>query len=388
MFEKINHEDLVRDKIISHYRESNVVDWIIALLSEANNLEDVFSNIIKSRMLDHARDAELDVIGYIVGQSRILVDANVFNYFGFSPNSQANSFGTTIDPSVGGRFRSVREPSIGFRTLNDDEYKLLIRSRIIKNNTGVTREDIISQLKFLFNAPSVIVTEETMKICFLIGRILTSNEVAIIENTDILPKPTGVTMCFLGSYDGTGVTGSTFFGFAGIPNSSGFDDVNNPGSGGTLGSIQGNQNPNPTGIPPEAINLLKPNKFGFTMEYAGGGDNANTTFVAGGESGYFSSVTASGINNTRFQIRGASGNAALPALDSIWIVVEATKPIDGNIDVIIANNGTQSPTGTKNVEFQSPTNYQDMIITISRDPPASNTAGDILAITFIGVIES
>lgn len=232
MIEKIDHEELAISRLATQFREAaNLIAYIQTLLREANNLEDVFFQLLNERSLDTAIGAQLDIIGEIVGQSRILVDAESFKYFGFEGNPSAQSFGSVNDPAVGGRFVAIGEPTTGFRKLSDDEYRLFIRARITKNRTSSTPEEIIAQIKFIFDAPLVVLVEGNTSYTISIGKILSPNEKAILEN-DIIPKTLGVKATYVSEFDPT-----SFFGFSGMPGSGGFGSVNDPFIGGKFAQL-------------------------------------------------------------------------------------------------------------------------------------------------------
>ena len=123
----IDHEELAISRLVSQFREATtLIAYIQALLSEANTLEEVGHSLITGRSLDGAVGVQLDILGEIVGQPRVLIDATTTPYFGFQGAPNAQSFGDINDPTVGGRFRSVDEQATGYRTLSDEEYRFYL----------------------------------------------------------------------------------------------------------------------------------------------------------------------------------------------------------------------------------------------------------------------
>lgn len=233
MAEKINHKELAISRLATQFREStNLINYIRALLIEADTLEQVFCDLLEKRWLDTAEGVQLDILGAIVGQSREFVDAEVFDYFGFADNPQAQSFGSVDDISLGGRFRFIDEPITGIRQLSDDEYRAFIRARITRNGTQSTPEQIIAQLQFLFNTPQILFQDGDTFYEVSIGRKLRLNEKSIIRDTDIIPKTAGVQVGYVTEYEY-----ENFFGFQGVPNSNGLGSVNNPELGGKFGNL-------------------------------------------------------------------------------------------------------------------------------------------------------
>lgn len=233
MSDIIDHKELAESRLATQFKESvNLINYIKVLLYEADTLEQVYRDILNKRWIDTAEGTNLDILGAIVGQFRELVDAEIFDYFGFYDNPQAQSFGTITDVGIGGRFRRINESSTGIRELNDDEYRKFIRARIVRNATRSTPENIISQLKFIFESPLVLFVDGDTSYEVSIGRKLTLNEKSILADTDIIPKTAGVNASYVTEFDG-----ENFFGFGGVPGSLGFGSVYNSSLGGKFGEL-------------------------------------------------------------------------------------------------------------------------------------------------------
>lgn len=229
----IDHKSLAISRLATQFKEStNLINYIRSLLIEANNLEEVFCDLLEKRWIDTAEGVNLDILGSIVGQSREFIDAEIFDYFGFADNPQAQSFGSVVDASLGGRFKFVDEVTTGIRQLTDDEYRLFIKARISRNRTSSTPEDIIAQIRYIFNSPLVLFVDGDTKYEISIGRKLGLNEKSILLNTDIVPKTAGVQATYVTEFDS-----NNFFGFQGLPNSLGLGSVSNPSQGGKLGNL-------------------------------------------------------------------------------------------------------------------------------------------------------
>lgn len=233
MIEKIDHKTLAVSRLATQFRDStNLISYIRSLLLEANTLEQVFCDLLEKRWIDTAEGVQLDILGSIVGQNREFVDAEIFEYFGFADNPQAQSFGTLGDVGIGGRFIFVDEPTTGIRQLTDEEYRKFIKARISRNSTSSTPEDIITQISFIFDSPLVLFVDGDTKYEISIGRKLGLNEKSILLDTNIVPKTAGVQATYVTEFDT-----NNFFGFQGLPNSLGLGSVSNPSQGGKLGNL-------------------------------------------------------------------------------------------------------------------------------------------------------
>ena len=230
----INHKTLAESRLATQYRDSiKLIGYIKALLYEADTLESVFKDLLEKRWIETATGVNLDILGSIVGQTREFIDAEIFDYFGFADNPIAQSFGTLSDVGIGGRFRILGEATQGIRLLTDDEYRVFIKARILRNSTSSTPEEIIAQLRFLFDSP-VILIREGLEASYeiSIGRRLSLNEKSIISQTDIVPKTAGVSASYITEFDS-----NDFFSFKTIPGSLGFGSVTNTELGGKFGQL-------------------------------------------------------------------------------------------------------------------------------------------------------
>lgn len=157
--------------------------------------------------LDAAVGAQLDVIGLWVGQSRLIPNVLLVQYFGFDGNPAALNFGEEGNAAIGGRFYGDGDPIDGSTLLADPEYRTIIRARIVRNTAKGLTADFIKSLQFMFAAPAIIDDQGDMAVSIYIGRPLSLTEIAIITGLDILPRPAGVKVRTRGYYYGTGYLG-------------------------------------------------------------------------------------------------------------------------------------------------------------------------------------
>ena len=100
--------------------------------------------------LDDAKMWHLDFLGNLVGQSRFLVSFNVEPYFGFDGSYQSDTFSTVSDPSVGGYWYSYNSyDKSTARRLNDDEYRRVIKARLIYIHSNCISNDLIEVINLL-----------------------------------------------------------------------------------------------------------------------------------------------------------------------------------------------------------------------------------------------
>jgi len=229
----VNHIEKALSRLVTQFKESpNLIAYISNFLSESENLEQVFQDLLNERWIETAEGYQLDILGAIVGQSRVIIEGNIFTYFGFLGHPSSDSFGDINNASLGSPFASLDTILTGNRRLTDDEYRLFIKARIIKNISKSTPEDIIAQYQYLFDAPQVIFEDGDTEYTISIGKKLNRNDISLLNNTDIISKTAGVSVNYKASYDY-----NRFFGFKGVLNSKGFGSTTSPDIGGYFGEL-------------------------------------------------------------------------------------------------------------------------------------------------------
>ena len=227
----LDHQSLGRSRVATQYTESQkFLAYIRALLDSSADLESVLQKVAEQSDIDLAEGVNLDVIGEIVGVSRIIPESIAVRFFGFEGQPGGDVFGEEGVLGIGSRFRDELEPETATSVLADPEYRLLIRAKIVKNHAHGTNEDILQGLAYLFNAPRTVVEDlGGMAIGVAIGRQLTFQEKALVTVLDILPRPAGVRINWRATFDS-----ANYFGFDGQPGALSFGEEGQPSIGGLL----------------------------------------------------------------------------------------------------------------------------------------------------------
>ena len=228
----IDHLAVGRSRVATQYTESQkFLAFIRALLASSVELEDVLQKVAEQVDIDLAEGVNLDVIGEIVGISRIIPASVQLAFFGFQDNVAALNFGEEGALGVGARFFDEGEPYLATSVLNDPEFRLLIRAKIVKNHALGTNEDVIAGMAYLFSGGMAIqvAVEDVggMAIQVAVGRSLTYLEKVLISSLDILPRPSGVRISQRVTYNTT-----NYFGFDGQINALSFGEEGLPTVGG------------------------------------------------------------------------------------------------------------------------------------------------------------
>lgn len=227
----IDHKAQAIERLALQYKESaKFVAYLRALMEQPNELEAVFSKVEEISDIDLAEGVNLDVIGDIVGVSRIVKNVISVAFFGFADTLGALTYGEEGSTSIGGRFRDEAEPYTGTSVLADPEYRMIILAKIVKNHSRGTVEDFTSALSFMFGGvPTVVDDPGGMAVGVAIGRPVTLTEIALL-NQDILPRPAGVRVSWRGYYNAA----EGYLGFDGQPGAVGFKEEGATGPAGFL----------------------------------------------------------------------------------------------------------------------------------------------------------
>ena len=118
----------------SLFRESDNLHLLFQSIFHAYDLQQqdflwLSQNILN---IDLAEKSHLDFIGMLVGQDRFLIGFNAETYFGFEGSYKSDTFGMSGAPYIGGYWNSRSYfNSATARRLNDDEYRRIIKARVI-----------------------------------------------------------------------------------------------------------------------------------------------------------------------------------------------------------------------------------------------------------------
>lgn len=226
-----------RSLITQQFKGLPVMDkYLRLLLSGVLDAQEVLRQLKQQRSIDTAVGAQLDVIGDIVGQPRGLVFSQLFNYLGFQGANLAGSFGSLTDPTAGSPWYSLGGPLGISRAPSDEEYRLILKAKIIKNRTLARPEDVIAAYQFLFSTGKVTITQVgPANVRIGIGKILSNVERGLLFElggvSSLLPKTIGVT------YSYSEFNSNRVFALDGYPGAVGVGDLDDPSSGGILSNL-------------------------------------------------------------------------------------------------------------------------------------------------------
>jgi hypothetical protein len=214
--------------------------YIQLLLGGKQEVQVVLKDLMQLRSIDTATGAQLDIIGDIVGQPRELIDTALLTFFAFQGYPDAQSYGDLDNSSTGGPYYDIRNPLAGNTLLTDEQYRLFIKAKIIKNSTNATPNQFIEFMQFVFGVNlSVVMAEGDAEFTIMLGKELSSFEKVLLTYTSyssgypsrFIPKPIGVRVNF-GQF-----IAENYFGFQGAPNAKGYGDLSDLSVGGQYAQL-------------------------------------------------------------------------------------------------------------------------------------------------------
>lgn len=180
--------------VISQYANSPILTALIAnfaaYVDQTKNMDDFFDLIWN---VDTAQGHGLDVWGRIVGVGRTLNLTLSGKFFGFE---EATSI--SADPFNQSPFYSGTGISTSFE-LSDAGYRILIFAKALANISDGSIKSLNTLLLSLFpNRGNCYVTDDgLMRMTYTFKFALTPVEAAIVTQSGVLPKPTGVAVSYV-----------------------------------------------------------------------------------------------------------------------------------------------------------------------------------------------
>lgn len=167
LVQHIDYDSDAISRVTSVFKDSPIFQaLLLSLLNPLDELQEDLIYLANNLLnIDVAEKSQLDFIGSLVGQPRILVDFNTEPFFGFEGAYQADTFGTIKNPNIGGYWNSYSYTNVATaRTLNDEDYRRVIKARIIMNNTRVTTNEMVEVLNLLTGNSSSVVTRTSNRV--------------------------------------------------------------------------------------------------------------------------------------------------------------------------------------------------------------------------------
>lgn len=129
--------------------------FLSCLATELNKQQDYLIWFSKNILnLDVAVKWHLDFIGQFVGQDRVLASYDTGVFFGFEGSYQSGTFGDQNNSATGAVWYNGNSYDASTsKILNDEQYRRIIKARVIKNNTtSASINDLLSVINLITNS--------------------------------------------------------------------------------------------------------------------------------------------------------------------------------------------------------------------------------------------
>jgi hypothetical protein len=147
---EVDYLTQARSRYTQQFKNKPIFDAHINIfITEITEIQDMLQDLIGLRSLETAVGSQLDMIGAIVGQPRVLVDFSLFPFFGFDGASQAQTFGSLYDAALGGTWKSISDSEGASFEVDDDTYRFIIKARIVANISNTTPQGVIDAVNYI-----------------------------------------------------------------------------------------------------------------------------------------------------------------------------------------------------------------------------------------------
>lgn len=196
----ITPTERMQELLLSQFEDKRVINALLKMIAREYEFHHQLRKDVREKtQLAVAVGHQLDMCGEVADVSRRVEKSVAIDYFGF-PDHGDNTFGEA-------RFYKYGEPYLASTGLGDTDYRLAIYSKIAKNTTDGSRISTINSIKKMFGIPKVVACNAgDAKIRVGIGRIVTRNELSIIEALDLIIRSAGVGIVYFYWFNG----GNTF----------------------------------------------------------------------------------------------------------------------------------------------------------------------------------
>lgn len=196
----MTNEELVlyyTNLLILQYYSKPKARATIAAAAEALMVYELLISIKNGYDIETAQGAQLDVLGKYLGSDRVVTGiAFTRDYFGFSGYGDVAPFTFSpyleygeISPDV--QYRRYQESAESLFSLNDEEYREILKLKIVQNNGNASNKDIDDLISEFFDNQAIFTDRENMTISY----IFQGNQerlVTIALSEGLIPKPAAV----------------------------------------------------------------------------------------------------------------------------------------------------------------------------------------------------
>lgn len=183
--------------LILQYKTKPKASAQISALIESLMIYDLAIKVRDGYDIDTAIGVQLDIIGKYLGTDRI-VTGSVFtrDYFGFANYGEVVPFAfesyikySDVVPDI--QYRRYIESNQSLFALNDDEYRQILKLKLIQNYSNASNMEIDDFIDTFFGDSAIFTDRENMTISYIFQDTV-ERLVTIAVSEGLLPKPAGV----------------------------------------------------------------------------------------------------------------------------------------------------------------------------------------------------
>lgn len=185
---KADQRWLKTDRIYAQYRDKpNATRWYNITRRISYPLYEAMQKVRKLYDIDANVGKQLDIIGRVVGVDRSYISDIAMQQSMYKKDAEGAMYGLLSsmysDGTVAGRL-----------DMNDELFRLVIKAKIIKNNTNAYYDDILRGFRTLFPSIQDVLLRDYEDMSFdimYVGNLQPIERWALL-NIELLPKPAGV----------------------------------------------------------------------------------------------------------------------------------------------------------------------------------------------------
>ena len=187
--------------LIVQYHDKPNAQALIGLLIEMAQASALLQQIRDAFDIDTATGVQLDLLGKYIGLNRYYNGQTLTGYFSLLP--YADSVGSQVGFTTYAGYNTNTSPTLIYadllsvtQALSDDDFRPLLKFKIITNNTIAAHSVIDNALYAVFGAGVVASSSGLMKMIYFVTREYYQLALVAIQK-DVLPKPLGVALTYV-----------------------------------------------------------------------------------------------------------------------------------------------------------------------------------------------
>lgn len=183
--------DYYANLLIMQYRDKPKALATMKAITNCATCDDLFPALRRCFDLDTAVGAQLDVVGRIVGVSRNVYGLDLENTYLKLRRYDGSDSGTKLTRYADGRtyVRLRRYKVDASFQLTDDEYRLIIRLKIICNSFARLTKNIVDKVYEIFGSGVTVTANKDMSYTWTVNDSQYSRIITIANFVGVLPRP-------------------------------------------------------------------------------------------------------------------------------------------------------------------------------------------------------